>query len=934
MTLNSHPFRSLAVFAVAALALSLISADNSVEAGKGGSSSQLESNAGPLRVVAELPENRGIRVGVEAQRFSALEINERIAVALPISKTEALSLELERFNVISPTAKFIVAGADGEREMAAPNVTFLRGHIADEMDSYAYLALSESGAGNGYVTTASGQKYMISTQPEDAASGASEFVVSQSQDTRFDPLPEGVTFCGIGENPELFDERGNSDGGDVTNRRGAVIPGGPKLARVAIDADQHYVQMFGNDTNVTAAYILELMGAISDIYERDVDTRLEVERIRMFYNTPTPYSNDNVGQLRNWWLANEDTTGLNYVHLFSGRRDLSFGGIAFISNACISNSYAISGYLNGAFSAPLEDQSLDNWDVTVVAHEMGHNSGTGHTHDDFTPQIDSCAQNVPTQGTIMSYCHIHTGYLTRLDVRFHRLVQEKMQTEMDFGGCLIKDCNGNGIDDALDISGGAPDVNFDGIPDECQDCNNNGILDPDDITGGMPDVDGNGIPDECEPDCDGDNFPDEWAIANSVVFDDNGNNVPDACDPDCEPDGVPDWLAILNGWTQDDDRNGVPDECQDCNSNTISDVLELLYGNDIFVGDLNGKLRHYNQRSGWPVEQYSIPKSMGVTVGADRNVYVANDFSGGGEAVYQVNPGAPPSPFVTVAASGGMSAPTDIEFGSDGALYVLDRNNAGVWRFDGSTGAFVDVFVTAGSGGLSGPRAMTWGPNGNLFVASADNRVLEFDSADGSYISDFVGVANCCDVPGDADGSGSFSIGDITYLIAYIFSGGLAPACFIEGDADGNGDITIADVTYGIAHIFAGGPAPTCPPSQDNGGLDDPRGLVFMSSGDLLVTSFAGNEILRFDGTTGAFLEVFSDEQYLGQPWGITEGPNGNIFVVRHASTQRVIEYVPEGRYHRYYIRNEIDTDFPTDLVFLPPGPFDLDGNNILDACE
>lgn len=68
-----------------------------------------------------------------------------------------------------------------------------------------------------------------------------------------------------------------------------------------------------------------------------------------------------------------------------------------------------------------------------------------------------------------------------------------------FGVC---DCNGNFIDDALDLGGGAEDCNLNAIPDECErflDCNENGTLDECDIlSGGSLDDDDSGIPDECE----------------------------------------------------------------------------------------------------------------------------------------------------------------------------------------------------------------------------------------------------------------------------------------------------------------------------------------------------------------------------------------------------------------------------------------------------
>lgn len=78
------------------------------------------------------------------------------------------------------------------------------------------------------------------------------------------------------------------------------------------------------------------------------------------------------------------------------------------------------------------------------------------------------------------------------------------------GNCepgAIIDCNGNGNDDACDISlGDSLDCNGNNVPDECdiahgtaEDCNGNAIPDSCDIaTGTSADANGNGVPDECE----------------------------------------------------------------------------------------------------------------------------------------------------------------------------------------------------------------------------------------------------------------------------------------------------------------------------------------------------------------------------------------------------------------------------------------------------
>ncbi len=65
-------------------------------------------------------------------------------------------------------------------------------------------------------------------------------------------------------------------------------------------------------------------------------------------------------------------------------------------------------------------------------------------------------------------------------------------------------------------------------------------------------------------------------------------------------------------------------------------------------------------------------------------------------------------------------------------------------------------------------------------------------------------------VCGDADGTGSVNIADVTFLIARIFSGGPGPVPNQSGDADGDGQVNIGDVTFLIERIFNGGPDPIC----------------------------------------------------------------------------------------------------------------------------
>jgi len=66
---------------------------------------------------------------------------------------------------------------------------------------------------------------------------------------------------------------------------------------------------------------------------------------------------------------------------------------------------------------------------------------------------------------------------------------------------------------------------------------------------------------------------------------------------------------------------------------------------------------------------------------------------------------------------------------------------------------------------------------------------------------------------GDVDSDGQISVGDVVYLINYIFKGGNEPQpepCI--GDANGDGTINVGDAIYLIDHVFRDGPPPvnTC----------------------------------------------------------------------------------------------------------------------------
>jgi hypothetical protein len=68
---------------------------------------------------------------------------------------------------------------------------------------------------------------------------------------------------------------------------------------------------------------------------------------------------------------------------------------------------------------------------------------------------------------------------------------------------------------------------------------------------------------------------------------------------------------------------------------------------------------------------------------------------------------------------------------------------------------------------------------------------------------------DCLFLPGDADGNGTYSIGDAVFIINTIFNGGVPPVYQVgQQDANGDCEASLGDAVYIINFVFAAGPAP------------------------------------------------------------------------------------------------------------------------------
>jgi secreted PhoX family phosphatase len=128
-----------------------------------------------------------------------------------------------------------------------------------------------------------------------------------------------------------------------------------------------------------------------------------------------------------------------------------------------------------------------------------------------------------------------------------------------------------------------------------------------------------------------------------------------------------------------------------------------------------------------------------LTFGPDGNLYVSSGDSSSGKILrYSGATGE----FLGDFATSGLIRPYGSAFGPDGNFYVSSFLTDEIVRFDGKTGAFIDVFAAAPktdrqSGQLNGPNGLLFTPDGRLLVTTQGSVAVADPTKPGAFKASF-----------------------------------------------------------------------------------------------------------------------------------------------------------------------------------------------------
>ncbi|NND95210.1 MAG: T9SS type A sorting domain-containing protein [Flavobacteriales bacterium] len=215
--------------------------------------------------------------------------------------------------------------------------------------------------------------------------------------------------------------------------------------------------------------------------------------VGLFNQVAALYANDNVNILLhglNVWTTSEEFVTLGQYRAyrqnnpvggdFKAYLNYSFnGGVAYTVGICGSFIYSISGIESNFDNVPTY-----SWSVLVLAHELGHNMGSPHTHACSWNQNNSaidgcgfeagysegCSGDIPKEGgTIMSYCHLNEvgiNFSNGFGIQPAQLIRNNLDDSNCIDSCFVGPTCYDGIQNGEEsgVDCGGPDCM------DCSDC--------------------------------------------------------------------------------------------------------------------------------------------------------------------------------------------------------------------------------------------------------------------------------------------------------------------------------------------------------------------------------------------------------------------------------------------------------------------------------
>ncbi|MEM7584173.1 MAG: M12 family metallo-peptidase [Acidobacteriota bacterium] len=340
----------------------------------------------------------------------------------PVGPGARGAVALEPFEVYAPGARLLAVDEDGERQIPRSALRHFLGHVANDPETRIGLSLDpETGTLRGLISGPAGEVQLL---PPDASAGRHRLEhtdaalavhgLQLATECASDHLPLPDTM------DDLLVRAPGASAAPAGQGELGIVP--THSATIAVDTDAELLdKKFSNNTTAASNWLASLFTQMNVAYERDVGLTLLLGDSILRTGSP-PYTSDpynvtgspassaHLNEFGSFWSSTMGGVDRVLAMLLSGKSSSnnSASGIAWVDGYCETQNtgggYSVTQVFIANFSS-----------ATIVAHELGHNFGSPHTHC-YSPPVDQCFNaeagcysgtvSCPGgPGTTMSYCN-------------------------------------------------------------------------------------------------------------------------------------------------------------------------------------------------------------------------------------------------------------------------------------------------------------------------------------------------------------------------------------------------------------------------------------------------------------------------------------------------------------------------------------------------